>query len=110
MTADSLNTSQLTDGLKNTIATSVLVDGSNSAGYSRFIILRGKFTDPTTGSTLVKPYGGATDNTAVSTAMLSGGTKIIPGKLINLSRQTQLIFRVITREYDSTSLVRPDNL
>ena len=91
-------------------SSSVLVDGSNNAGYSRFIILRGKFMDPTTGSTLISPYGSTIDNSAVSTAILSGNTRIIPGRLINLSRQTQLIFRVITREYDSTSLVRPDNL
>jgi hypothetical protein len=101
---------KITAGVKFTLATSVLVDGSNDAGYSRFIILRGKFMDPTTGSTLISPYGGAIDNSAVSTNVHTGSTKIIPGKLINLSRQTQLIFRVITREYDSTSLVRPDNL
>jgi predicted transcriptional regulator len=105
-----LTANQVTAGTLGTIATSVLVDGSNTMGYSRFIILRGKFQDPTTGSTSVSPYGGAFDNSTVSTAMLSGATKIVPGKLINLSRQTQLIFRVITREYDSTSLVRPDNL
>ena len=93
-----------------TVATSVLVDGSNDAGYSRFIILRGKFADPTTGSTSYDPYGDEVDNSVISTAILSGSTKIKTGKLINLSRQTQLIFRVITREYDSTSLVRPDNL
>ena len=100
----------LTSGVRNTLATSVLVDGCNDAGYSRFIILRGKFQDPTTGSTSYSPYGGAADNSAVSTAIQTGSTRIIPGKLINLSRQTQLIFRVVTREYDSTSLVRPDNL
>ena len=92
------------------IATSVLVDGPNSAGYARYIIVRGKFADPTTGSTSVSPYGGANSNANISTDMISGNTKIVPGKLINMSRQTQLIFRVITREYDSTSLVRPDNL
>jgi hypothetical protein len=107
------------------LAASVLIDGSNNAGYSRYIIVRGKFADPTTGSTLVKPYGGAANNLAVSTAVFTGTTKIIgktipdknggnieliPPRLINLSRQTQFIFRVITREYDSTSLVRPDNL
>ena len=92
------------------LATSVLVDGPNSAGYARYLIVRGKFADPTTGSTDVSPYGGANSNFDISTDMISGNTKIIPGKLINVSRQTQLIFRVITREYDSTSLVRPDNL
>ena len=110
ITAVGLTVTQVTAGVKNTTATSVLVDGCNSAGHSRFIILRGKFMDPTTGSVAVKPYGEQGNNTVVSTAMLSGSTKIIPGKLINLSRQTQFIFRVITREYDSTSLVRPDNL
>ena len=105
-----LNLSQVTSGTANTQASSVLVDGSNTAGYARFIILRGKFTDPSTGSTSVKPYGNSLNNSAIATSMLSGQTKIIPGKLINLSRQCQLIFRVITREYDSTSLLRPDNL
>jgi len=92
------------------IATSFLVDGPNSAGYARYIIVRGKFQDPSTGSTSVSPYGDANSNFNLSTDMIQGNTKIIPGKLINMSRQTQLIFRVITREYDSTSLVRPDNL
>ena len=110
LAADGLTVNNITNGSKNTLATSVLIDGPNNAGYARFLIVRGKFMDPTTGSTAIKPYGGAPDNSAVSTAMLSGNSKIIPGKLINLSRQTQLIFRVITREYDSTSLVRPDNL
>ena len=103
-------TLQLTNGIKNQPASSVLVDGPNSAGYARYLIVRGKFEDPTTGSTSVSCYGGAINNLVVSTDMLSGPTKIIPGKLINVSRQTQLIFRVITREYDSTSIVRPDNL
>ena len=119
------STYMLTTGVKNQLASSVLIDGSNNAGYSRYIIVRGKFADPTTGSTSVSPYGGAADNLAVSTAVFTGTTAItgktvadrignnielIPPRLINLSRQTQFIFRVITREYDSTSLVRPDNL
>ena len=110
LVAGSLTLNQITDGNRGHLANSVLVDGSNNAGYSRFIIVRGKFMDPTTGSTAISPYGGATDNQTVSLSMLSGQTRIIPGKLINVSRQTQLIFRVITREYDSTSLIRPDNL
>jgi hypothetical protein len=101
---------QLTTGIKNQAASAVLIDGSNSAGYARYLIVRGKFEDPTTGSTSVSFYGSDINNLAVSTDMISGITKINPGKLLNMSRQTQLIFRVITREYDSTSLVRPDNL
>jgi hypothetical protein len=110
ITRASLTVNQITTGVNNTLANYLLVDGFNQAGYARYIILRGKFNDPTNGSTSISPYGKAANNTTLSTAMLSGSTKIVPGKLINLSRQTQLIFRVITREYDPTSLVRADNL
>ena len=116
--SDGLTPNQLTNGLatgvaNHSLATSVLVDGSNNVGYARYIIVRGKFTDPTTGSVAISPYGGGGvggDNTIVGNEIVTGTTKLTSGKLINLSRQTQLIFRVITREYDSTSLIRPDNL
>jgi hypothetical protein len=102
--------SEISTGVSGTLATSFLDDGSNEVGYCRYIIIRGKFQDPTTGATGVDPYGGMVNNAGVSSDMVSGSTTIIPGRLINLSKQTQFIFRVITREYDSASLVRPDNL
>jgi len=83
-------------------------DGSNSAGYSKYIIIRSKFGDPTTGSTSVAPFGGAANNTTLSTFLRTN--TFTSGRLIDLSHQTQLIFRIVTREYDSGSLVRPDNL
>ena len=89
-------------------STPALELGSNSAGYARFIIVRGKFGDPTTGSTSVDPYGKAASNTALSTYLTTA--RFTTGKLINLSHQTQLIFRIVTRDYDSSSLMRPDNL
>jgi hypothetical protein len=90
------------------VSTTSLELGSNSAGYARYIIVRGKFGDPTTGSTSVDPYGKAADNTTLSTYLKAA--TFTSGKLINLSHQTQLIFRIVTRDYDSTSLMRPDNL
>lgn len=87
-----------------------LIDGNNTAGYSRFIIIRSRFMDPTQGLTLVSPFGGKPNNTDLSYSLYNAGDGATSGKLINLSRQTQFIFRVITREYDSSSLVRPDNL
>jgi hypothetical protein len=110
LTADGLNITDITSGVNGTIAPYVLVDGVNNAGYARFLVLRSRFADPTTGSTSINPFGGLLNNVPTATNILSGSTKILPGKLINLSRQTQLIFRVITREYDPTSIVRPDNL
>jgi hypothetical protein len=88
--------------------TVTLIDGTNNVGYSRFIIIRSQFQDPTTGSSDVLPFGGSA-YTAVGTPV-TGQYISGPGKLINMSRQTQFIFRVITREYDPTSIVRPDNL
>ena len=88
--------------------TTLLATGSNSAGYSRFIIVRSQFNDPKTGSTSVLPFGGAASNSALSTYLTTA--KFTTGRILNLSRQTQLIFRIVTRDYDSTALVRPDNL
>ena len=85
-----------------------LNDGNNTAGYSRFIIVRSQFNDPTLGLTQVLPFGGAMNNSALSGYLSSA--KFTTGRLINLSHQTQFIFRIVTREYDSTALVRPDNL
>jgi hypothetical protein len=84
--------------------------GSNKLGYSNFIIIRNKFNDPTTGSTSLVSYGGSsTLNTAFMNAI-----KIAPGlasgRLLNLSHQIQVIFRVITRDMDSATRLRPDNL
>jgi len=108
--ASNLTANQVTTGVAGTQATQVLVDGTNQVGYARFIIIRGKFSDPTTGSLSINPYGGQLDNAGVGVAAVQGNTKIVPGRLINISRQTQFIFRVITRDYDSASIVRSDNL
>jgi len=110
LTALGLTSNQISDGVFGNVSTYNLVDGFNDVGYSRFIIVRGQVPDPTTGATGVAPYGATVDNSVLATAMLTGSSKIIPGRLINMSKQTQFIFRVITRDYDSTSLVRPDNL
>ena len=113
---DATQASKIGNGLPGSTANQVLADDYNTAGYCKYIIVRGKYYDPTLGNTGISPYGnqidssGNPDNSSIATDMLSGFTAIKPGRLINLSKQTQLIFRVITRDYDSTSLVRPDNL
>jgi len=105
---DFLNFIQNPDGLMIVDIATTAADGSNAAGYSKYIIVRSKFADPTGGSTSVSPFGRAANNTALSTFLKTN--TFSRGRLINLSHQTQLIFRVVTREYDSGSLVRPDNL
>jgi len=110
---DFLNYLQDSSGLMvvavgNTSTLSSLADGVNVAGYANYIIVRNRFNDPTTGSVFLRPFGGAANNTTLAISLVTN--VFTTGKLINLSRQTQLIFRVITRDYDSTSLLRPDNL
>jgi hypothetical protein len=89
-------------------------DGANSVGYANLIIVRTPHVDPTTGSVLVQPFGGtdaAMDALATSinavpiTTITYGGAKIL-----NLSHQTNLVLRIITREMDPAGRVRPDNL
>lgn len=88
--------------------------GPNSQGYANYIIVRGKFTDPTTGSIVTQLIGGVADSSTPSglTAITNfiSANPVTSGRLINLSKQVQIVLRVITREMDSTGILRPDNL
>jgi hypothetical protein len=105
---DFLTFLQRDDGHMVVAIATTAADGNNVAGYSKYIIIRSKFGDPNTGSTSVAPFGGAVSNAVLSTFLATN--RFRTGRLINLSHQTQLIFRIVTREYDPGSLVRPDNL
>jgi hypothetical protein len=86
------------------------VDGVNSVGYANFIIIRSKMVDPTTGSTSPDTFGklsGSDNNTFLGTLTDTNGAT---GRLINLSHQTTLVFRVITRDLDPSARLRPDNV
>jgi len=80
------------------------VNGSNKLGYSNFIIIRNNFSDPTTGATTPVAL-----STALGTA-ISATPGLSTGRLLNKSHQIQLVFRVITRDMDSSTKLRPDNL
>ena len=79
-------------------------NGSNKLGYSNFIIIRNQFSDPTTGATNPVAL-----NAALGTALSTAPT-LATGRLLNTSHQLQLVFRVITRDLDSSTRLRPDNL
>lgn len=82
-----------------------VTDGFNSVGYANVLIVRNRFTDPTTGSTTAYDFGDeATMNTALAAA-----TTTYTGNTINLNHQVQAVFRIITRELDPTTKIRPDN-
>ncbi len=79
--------------------------GANSVGYANYIVFEVNMEDPTTGSTAVNPFGNSTGD---HNGLLAGSTTYA-GKMINLNRQTQFVFRVITRELDGATRLRPDN-
>ena len=85
--------------------TSTLKDGFNDVGYANFIVIQARYQDPTTGSVMLNPFGydfGAT-------LRAFGANVQSPVRLINLNKQLQLVFRIITREMDSLPQLRPDN-
>jgi hypothetical protein len=85
------------------------ITGANSQGYCNYIIIRNNFADPTTGSTSLQYYGGSsTLDTAFYTTIGQGAT-LSAGRTINMNHQTQVVLRVITRDMDSASHLRPDN-
>ena len=86
-------------------------DGPNEVGYANVIIIRSKMSDPATGSTSPANFGGSSGaNSTLQTNLNTAGTTPFTGALINLSHQTTLVFRVITRDLDPTSRLRPDNI
>lgn len=91
--------------------TTYFATGSNKQGYSNWIIIRNDFADPTTGSTALNTWA---TNTALRSALEkdsgSGPGFSGRGRLLNLNHQIQVIFRVITRDMDSATRIRPDNL
>lgn len=85
--------------------------GTNSVGYANYIIVDARYNDPTTGVTTISPFGGNTTVAAsFDTAISSVANIVSTGGVINLSHQTQVVFRVITRDMDAASRLRPDNL
>jgi hypothetical protein len=95
--------------------TGALTLGANKQGYCNCIVIRGKFSDPTTGATGTVELASTADASAGSpsagtlTEFLKN-TDLATGRLLNQSHQVQIALRVITRDLDSTSVIRPDNL
>lgn len=85
------------------------VDGTNQVGYANYIIIRTMMADPKYGSVQPKTYGLLSISNNGTFLNGLNAVNISAGSLINLSHQTTLVFRVITRDMDSTTRLRPDN-
>jgi hypothetical protein len=82
-----------------------MTDGYNEVGYANILIIQARYVDPTTGSISLNPFGANFSNTLNT----FGVALESPCRLIDLNKQLNLVFRVITREMDSLPQIRPDN-
>jgi len=89
-------------------AGTIFTDGVNNVGYGNFIVVQAPYRDPTTGSVLIQPFGG-TNTTNQNLATAIANVNLTGARLINLSKQTQLTFRIITRDMDSATRIRANN-
>lgn len=80
------------------------IDGPNAVGYANSIIIRNDFSDPTTGATGVKSW------VASIGSAVNSNSSVTTGRFINMNHQVQIVLRVITRDMDAASRLRPDNL
>jgi hypothetical protein len=95
----------------NNGGTITLSSGVNAAGYANVIIVRSRFEDPATGSTTRSYFGGSsTEDGYLELRIRDQASTASTAALINLSRQTHIVLRVITRDMDAGSNIRPDNV
>jgi hypothetical protein len=91
--------------------TATFTNSYNSQGYANAIIVRGKFADPDTGVFTPVALGGIADDFSTNTlSKYLVNNTLSAGRLLNQTHQVQVAMRVITRELDSTGILRPDNL
>ena len=86
-------------------------------GYVNAFLVRGDFPDHNATATLgvLTPNapGGTADDANAGTGSSANyliNTAVTSGRVLNQSRQVHVAFRVITREFDSTGIMRADNL
>ena len=90
-------------------------DGRNNVGYCNVIIIQNRFNDPSTGSVIRdQSYFGNDAEIEQNIANVLDDSGDEPNQkntaIINLSRQSHIVLRIITREMDSSSNIRPDNV
>jgi hypothetical protein len=90
-----------------------MMDGFNDVGYANFIVIPAPYQDPTTGNVQLAPFGSMMPDGSypnIGAILNAFGVSLqTPTRLINVNRQLNLVFRIITRDMDSLPQLRPDN-
>lgn len=86
----------------------IITDDVNKYGYARYVVIRNRFTDPqAVGVPLRQPFNSGNES-ALVTALRTQAV-ITNAGFLNTNHQTHVVLRIITREMDATSDIRPDN-
>jgi hypothetical protein len=91
----------------NSNSSTNVVNSTNAVGYANFIVIQARYADPSTGSVALNPF--APNNQIAELLNNYGASFQSPCRLININKQLNLVFRIITREMDSLPQLRPDN-
>jgi hypothetical protein len=95
-------------GVANSTTSTRVINGTNNVGYANFIVIQARYDDPSTGSVALNPF--TTPDKNIADILNNFGASLqSPCRLINLNKQLNLVFRIITREMDSLPQLRPDN-
>jgi len=98
-------------GIGYTSSTNNITDGQNAVGYANYVVIRNRFNDPTVaGATTRQFFGGSSGledhlGTRLGTQASQSGT----AAFINMNHQVHVALRVVCREMDGASNLRPDN-
>ena len=98
-------------GIGYTSSTNNITDGQNAVGYANYVVIRNRFNDPTVaGATTRQFFGGSSGledhrGTRLGTQASQYGS----AAFINMNHQVHVALRVVCREMDGASNLRPDN-
>ena len=88
-----------------------ITDGQNAVGYANYVIIRNRFADPTVGGATGRQYfgGSITLDNSLGTRLGSQASQATTAAFINMNHQVHVALRVVCREMDGASNLRPDN-
>ena len=98
-------------GIGYTNTANDITDGQNAVGYANYVIIRNRFADPTvSGATGRQYFGGSlTNDTSLGTRLGAQASQATTSAFINMNHQVHVALRVVCREMDGASNLRPDN-
>jgi hypothetical protein len=88
-----------------------ITDGQNTVGYANYVIIRNRFNDPTVGGATGRQYfGGSSGNEdSLGTRLGTQASQYGTAAFINMNHQVHVALRIVCRELDGASNLRPDN-